>query len=274
MSSEHPADLQVVGSIGARFRVERRVGRPVPVGDAPRRRLEPLGDRAEAVARDDRVREERRLRGRRRPHEGRCRGRTGRRRLGRGGRRRAGRRAGIRLVGSGTQAATITTMSRTPVQLPGDAHFAHGDASSADAVTTVRPPAAPPSRPGSVAGATARRQARGPRRRSRSCPGRRAWRRSRRGRPPAGSSVAVAPSSGNVATPIDAVTVPSGGRPRRRRARSATWRAPGRVGAGEQERELVAAVAEDEVGVAAGAHEARPRSGAAADRRPGGRGRC
>ena len=135
----------------------------------------------------------------------------------------------------------------------------------------LRRPAAPPSRPASAPGARTRRRGRGPRRRSRPGRGRRAWPRSRPGRRPAGPRPGVAPSVGKVATPTDALTAPSVASTATPRPLGDLQRA-GRIGVRQQERELVAAVAEHEVGVAAGADELRRDAGAAARRRPGGRG--
>ena len=66
---ELPADLDPVGRVALGLGVEARVGCPVPVGDAPRRRLERSRDRGEVVAGHDDVGPERRHRSRRRRNE-------------------------------------------------------------------------------------------------------------------------------------------------------------------------------------------------------------
>ena len=114
----------------------------------------------------------------------------------------------------------------------------------------------PRSRPASGPGAGTPRRGRGPRPRWRPGRGRRAWPRNRPGRRRAGPRRRVVPSAGNVATPTDALTGPPSAETATR-ARSATWAAPGGVRVRQQEGELVAAVAEHEVAVAAGAARAR-----------------
>ena len=178
----------------ARFRVERRVGRPVPVGDAPAAGPEALGD-PDSVSPGSTVYDgERGLGRRRRADERRGRRRAGGRRdravgLASGGgpdplgrrTRSVGRRPATQAA-SQHRGAIAARSHRTRIVECIVTHRLRAEAHP----TRQSPRAARRSRPASAPGARTRRPARGPRRPSRSGRGRRAWRRSRRGRRRAG----------------------------------------------------------------------------------------